>query len=768
MAKKIDMGRIRHGALAVLFLASFAYGAREFGMLGELDARAATEPAALQIDYPIDGSIFPPEITAPVILWRDGSDAATAWELEVRFADGTAPLKVHSKGELMQMGKSDPEAGPEPVPTAEQLATHSWQPGAEQWRSIKQHSQSGWAVLEIRGYAGSGAMVSAGSVRIETSKDEVGAPIFYRDVPLKSTPSGEMGSIQPLPQSALPLIKWQVRNVGEAESYVVMEKLHTCSNCHSFAANGKSFGMDLDGPRNDKGLYALAPVARQMAIRSQDVIRWSSFQVDPGARSFDSSVKRFGFMSQLSPDGRYVVTSIGPPNAGSEHQGEIPVFAKGLLDRLYSTNYKDYHFLQVFYPTRGILAYYDSVRKELRSLPGADDPAYVQTSAFWSPDGKYLIFSRARAQDPYPKGAPKPEFANDAREPQIQYDLYRIPFNEGRGGVAEPVRGASGNGMSNNFPKVSPDGRWIVFVENKNGLLMRPDSKLYIVPFEGGAARPLRANTALMNSWHSFSPNGHWLVFSSKARTPYTRLMLTHIDEAGNDSPAILLENTTAANRAANIPEFVNVAPDGLSHIEPEAAEQFRLLDESLESYARHDLPGAIAALQRAIELDPGDGASHYHMGILLKADHRLHEAIGEYEKAVAIEGRNSIYHEQLGLALAENRKMAEAERELRQAIAVQPSLPKYEGELAEVLAARGDYQGAVRELKLAVEITPHRSSVYLEQLAEMEFKAGSREDAVQSGYAALDLAVEAGDRKSEDRLMDALARYGDATAHAR
>ncbi len=60
--------------------------------------------------------------------------------------------------------------------------------------------------------------------------------------------------------------------------------------------------------------------------------------------------------------------------------------------------------------------------------------------------------------------------------------------------------GASENGMSNNFPKVSPDGKWIIFVENKTGLLMRPDSQLYIVPAEGGVPRRLSANGPMMNS----------------------------------------------------------------------------------------------------------------------------------------------------------------------------------------------------------------------------------------------------------------------------
>jgi len=85
---------------------------------------------------------------------------------------------------------------------------------------------------------------------------------------------------------------------------------------------------------------------------------------------------------------------------------------------------------------------------------------------------------------PYPVGEKKALRANDPNETPIQYNLYRVPFNDGRGGTPEPIAGASNNGMSNNFPKVSPDGRWIVFVQCHNGQLMRPDSQLYIVPFE--------------------------------------------------------------------------------------------------------------------------------------------------------------------------------------------------------------------------------------------------------------------------------------------
>ena len=49
-----------------------------------------------------------------------------------------------------------------------------------------------------------------------------------------------------------------------------------------------------------------------------------------------------------------------------------------------------------------------------------------------------------------------------------------------------------------------------------------------------------------------------WLVFSSKRNGPYTQLWLTHIDVNGESTPPVVLDQFTAADRAANIPEFVN------------------------------------------------------------------------------------------------------------------------------------------------------------------------------------------------------------------
>lgn len=519
-------------------------------------AAESTSPVLtpISIDYPEDGSIFPPGITPPTFLWRDA--AGTSWSIDISFADNSAPVHTISAGERMQPGPIDPDCvsstNVPPKLNPQQAASWIWKPDPATWATIQAHSAGKPATVTITGYRDGHVAVSQSRINFTTSKDEVGAPIFYRDVPLMPA-AGNGGAVAPLSQDNIHLIHWRVRDIRKPESRTVLQDMPTCANCHSFSADGKTFGMDIDGPANDKGLYAVVPVEKHMLIESKDMVHWNT----------DGKVGtvRVGFMSQVSPNGQYVLSTFAGPSLDR------------MIDSYYVTNFMDYRFLQVFFPTRGILEYLNRATGLREPLPGADDPKYVQTDGVWSPDGKYIVFARAEARDPRPAGQPGATHANDPSETQIQYDLYRIPFNGGKGGTAEPIKGASQNGMSNNFPKISPDGKWIVFVQCRNGQLMRPDSRLYIIPAAGGTARLLRANTRLMNSWHSWSPNGRWLVFSSKARSPYTQMYLTHIDENGNSSPAILIDNTTASNRAVNLPEFVNISPDGIEDIQVHVAD---------------------------------------------------------------------------------------------------------------------------------------------------------------------------------------------------
>jgi Flp pilus assembly protein TadD len=715
-------------------------------------AGAPRQPAAITIDYPEQGSIFPPEITPPAFLWRDPVEGVAVWRIEIKFAGG-APVRAQSRGERLPIGEIDPRAVAEtnqpPRWNPQIAAARSWTPDAETWEAVKKRSVKRPATVTITGYRDekSKQPVSRGEIAIRTSKDPVGAPIFYRDVPLMPSEL-EKGVIKPLAAAAVPLIGWRLRDAGEPKSRLLLEGLHTCANCHSFSLDGKTLGMDLDGPRNDKGMYALVPLAPETTIRNQDVVNWGSFRGKLGADL------RVGFMSQVSPDGRHVVTMIDRPDAAPAER------ARAGRGHFYVANFKDYRFLQVFYPTRGILAWYDRAAGRLEPLPGADDPRYVHTNAVWAPDGKYLVFARAEAKEPYPEGRTPAGFANDPNETPIQYGLYRIPFNDGRGGRAEPIAGASGNGMSNTFPKVSPDGRWIVFVQCRNGQLMRPDSRLYIVPVNGGEARQMRCNLPVMNSWHSFSPNGRWLVFSSKTRSPYTQMYLTHIDEKGQDSPAILIDNATAANRAVNIPEFVNVPPGGLTKIDVPAVEYYRIFDLALDLARKGQYEAAVIEWKKALELGPGDASVHMNLGVALAGSGRLDEAIAQYRKALELSPDNPESHLNFGIALAGKGDLNQAFAHYEKALEVNPEYPEAHNNFGVALAAVGRMDEAIGHYRRALETNPDYPEVH-NNLGVALARTGKLDEAV--GHFERFLKVNPSSADIHNNLGRALAAMGRA-----
>jgi hypothetical protein len=126
---------------------------------------------------------FPPEITPPTFLWRDSSEAAKRWVIEISFADRSGVIRVESKGELMRQGELDPQADVTNdllKLTAEQSGTHTWQPDSGTWEKIKKHSRKSPATITITGFTGADSKepISAGSVTISTSNDPVGAPRF--------------------------------------------------------------------------------------------------------------------------------------------------------------------------------------------------------------------------------------------------------------------------------------------------------------------------------------------------------------------------------------------------------------------------------------------------------------------------------------------------------------------------------------------------------------------------------------------------------------
>jgi tetratricopeptide (TPR) repeat protein len=266
--------------------------------------------------------------------------------------------------------------------------------------------------------------------------------------------------------------------------------------------------------------------------------------------------------------------------------------------------------------------------------------------------------------------------------------------------------------MSNSFPKISPDGKWIVFVQSRNGLLMRPDGRLFIVSTSGGTARRMRCNTSLMNSWHSFSPNGHWMVFSSKSRSPFTQMYLTHIDSVGIDSPPILVENTTAANRAVNIPEFVNISSDGIEKIVAPAADYARHTDLAVEAMKNRQYENAIQEWLLVLSLAPEDSRAYNSIGVALVETGDVENALKYYLKAINLNPQYTEAFNNLGEALSSKGKINEAIKNFQTAVRLNPEYAVAQVNLGSKLAESGQTDKAILHLKKVVTIMPDNAEI--------------------------------------------------------
>ncbi len=225
------------------------------------------------------------------------------------------------------------------------------------------------------------------------------------------------------------------------------------------------------------------------------------------------------------------------------------------------------------------LILYDVDRHEVQTIERQPDE--LEIFPWWSPDGRWLYFCSAHFH-----------YENDTvdqaeitmRAEELKYNIYRKPFRmEDRSfGPRELVFDADTLGMSATLPRISPDGRWLLFTMGEWGCfhIWHHDADLWMLDlsaFQKGGAQPTdstgipsyasplaEANSADTESYHSWSSNGRWVVFSSR-RTDgvFTRPFIAHIDKEGRASkpfelPAADPDYHLQLMKSYNVPELMH------------------------------------------------------------------------------------------------------------------------------------------------------------------------------------------------------------------
>ena len=245
-------GRPRAGTRGTPFAAGISLLLAAVLALGACARQSTPTPLAfparpsggIEIRYPLDQTLFPPEIVAPTFVWSDKTEGVKTWTVLVRFDD---------KGEVLRFPTAEPR----------------WRPSEADWASFKQRSVDRDAEVAIVGVGPDAAAASSATVRIRTSRDPVGDSIFYREVPLPFISAVQDPRADPL---AVRVDRLRNRTAHRAGGPACLRELPLVLGRRQRA-----------GPRhvdsgNDKGAYAILTVSQQMTLNDEKIITWNDYK----------------------------------------------------------------------------------------------------------------------------------------------------------------------------------------------------------------------------------------------------------------------------------------------------------------------------------------------------------------------------------------------------------------------------------------------------------------------------------------------------------
>lgn len=201
---------------------------------------------------------------------------------------------------------------------------------------------------------------------------------------------------------------------------------------------------------------------------------------------------------------------------------------------------------------------YDREKNELITAQQVKLPDVWETFPVFSPDGRTLYFTAAA----------KVEIPGEL--PQSKYNLMKVGFDPETGTIGDEVAmviDAAAEGKSLCFPRPSYDGKYLMYTLCDYGTfpIWHHEADLWLLDLETGEARAIdEVNSADTDSFHNWSSNSRWFVFSSRRGDGlFTRLYIAHFDENGVVAKPFLLPQRDPKNydedlfRSYNVPEFV-------------------------------------------------------------------------------------------------------------------------------------------------------------------------------------------------------------------
>jgi Flp pilus assembly protein TadD len=183
-------------------------------------------------------------------------------------------------------------------------------------------------------------------------------------------------------------------------------------------------------------------------------------------------------------------------------------------------------------------------------------------------------------------------------------------------------------------------------------------------------------------------------------------------------------------------------------------------------------MPEALAAVQKAVELDPEDAEAHNNLGNMLRELGRLNEAEASCRNAIALQPDFAEAHNNLGVTLHQCGKLEAAEACYRQAIALKPNHAQAHYNLGVTLQALGRLKEAEGHYRRAIALKGDYPEAYC-NLANTLRELGSLEEAEASHRKSIVLAPGYAEVYSNfgvtlqerGKLEEAEANYGKAIA---